>query len=94
MKEIIIDGNNFDSLDKFYNEIEKKLTNGLDWRIGRNLDAYNDILRGGFGIHDYEEPIKIKWINSGLSKKNLGQALFDVIVQITRAHEHIQLCVE
>jgi RNAse (barnase) inhibitor barstar len=72
-KEIIIDGNNFDSLDKFYNEIENKMTKGLDWKIGRNLDAYNDILRGGFGVHDYEEPIKIKWINSGQSKKNLGQ---------------------
>ncbi len=58
-KEIIIDGNNFTTLSEFYDEVESKFTKGLDCRIGRNLNAYNDVLTGGFGVHDYEEPIKI-----------------------------------
>ena len=71
-KEIIIDGNSFRSLSGFYDEVEGKMTKGLDWKIGRNLDAYNDVLRGGFGVHSYEEPVKIRWVNSENSKKALG----------------------
>ena len=71
-KEITIDGNNFHTLNEFYDEVENKLTKGLDWKIGRNLDAYNDVLRGGFGFHSYEEPLKIRWVNSENSKKTLG----------------------
>ena len=73
MKTIIIDGNNFSNLEEFYDEVEAKLTKGLDWKIGRNLDAYNDVLRGGFGVHDYEEKIEITWKNSDKSKADLGQ---------------------
>ena len=36
----------------FYDEVEQVFTCGLDWKIGRNLDAFNDILRGGFGRHE------------------------------------------
>jgi RNAse (barnase) inhibitor barstar len=73
MKKIIIDGNNFSSLGQFYDEVETKLTKGLDWKIGRNLDAYNDVLRGGFGVHEEGEKIKITWKNSAKSKIDLGQ---------------------
>ena len=128
-KEIIIDGDNFSTLMGFYDEIETKLTKGLDWKIGRNLDAFNDVLRGGFGVHEYEESIRIKWLNAGKSKEDLGQAetikyieeklkrchptnipsvekdlelakegkgetLFDVIVDIAREHENIELKLE
>jgi RNAse (barnase) inhibitor barstar len=73
-KKVIIDGNNFETLGGFYDEIETKMTKNLGWKIGRNLDAYNDILRGGFGVHEYEEPMKMKWIHSDKSRRNLGQA--------------------
>jgi RNAse (barnase) inhibitor barstar len=92
-KEIIIDGNNFSTLPEFYEEVENKLTKGLDWKIGRNLDAYDDVLRGGFRVHHYKEPISIKWINGGKSKADLGE-LFDKIIAITRAHEHIELQIQ
>lgn len=71
-KEITIDGNSFRTLNGFYEEVEDKLTKGLDWKIGRNLDAYHDVLRGGFGAHSYEETVRIRWINSESSKKALG----------------------
>lgn len=83
MKEAIIDGNKFSNLEEFYDEVEAKLTKGLDWKIGRNLDAYNDVLRGGFGVHKYEEKIKITWKNSAKSKTDLGQdATIDYLYEI------------
>jgi hypothetical protein len=42
------------------------------WKIGRNLDAFNDMLRGGFGVHEYEEPIQLIWLHSDKSRKDLG----------------------
>ena len=72
IKEIILNGSNFSSLVGFYDEIDNKLTKDLDWETGKNLDAFNDILRGGFGVFDYEEAIKLVWRNSEKSKKDLG----------------------
>jgi RNAse (barnase) inhibitor barstar len=71
-KKLIIDGNHFSDLAGFYNEVERNLTKDLDWKIGRNLDAYNDVLRGGFGVHEYGEPITLTWINSEKSKRDFG----------------------
>lgn len=70
--DIIIDGNNFSNLEEFYKEAEKKFTRNLDWEPGRNLDAVNDLLRGGFGVHGYGEPVNLCWKNSEKSKKDLG----------------------
>ena len=71
-KEVIIDGNDFSNLSEFYDEVEKKLTKNLGWKIGRNLDAYNDVLRGGFGVYEYGEQIRLVWKNSIKSRKDLG----------------------
>ena len=63
-----IDGANIQSLDDFYNAVSTIIIPGADW--GKNLDAFNDILHGGFGTP--EEGFIIKWKNSALSQKNLG----------------------
>jgi RNAse (barnase) inhibitor barstar len=96
-KVFIFNGNNFDTLDGFYDEVERVLTKDLDWKIGRNLNAFNDILRGGFGAFEYEEPIHIIWEHSGKSKSDLGypaikregQTVFDIIIEIIKDHKHI-----
>ena len=72
IKEIQIDGSRFTNLDGFYDEVAAKLTKGLDWSPGRNLDAFDDLLCGGFGVHDYEEPIVLRWTNSAKSQVDLG----------------------
>ncbi len=71
-KEIIIDGNLFFDLEGFFNEIDNIFTKDLDWQTGHNLDAFNDLLRGGFGVHGYGEPIKIIWLNGLKSKSDFG----------------------
>jgi len=68
---IVIDGNNFSTFSRsFYGEIDKVLTKGIHFKTGRNLNAFNDLLCGGFGVHEYEEPINLIWKNSGKSKKD------------------------
>ena len=81
-KEFITNGKNFCTLKGFYDEIEKVFTFNLNWKIGRNLDAFNDILRGGFGRHDYGEPILIKWLAYKKSERNLGAKDMEIIEEI------------
>ena len=71
-KTITLDGNRFSTFETFFNEVEDKLTQNLEWKIGRNLDAFDDVLCGGFGIHDCDDYLVIKWINSHKSKNDLG----------------------
>lgn len=40
--------------------------------IGRNLDAFNDVLRGGFGVHEYGETITLVWLEATQSQAHLG----------------------
>ena len=53
----IIDGTNFSNRKRFYQEIEDEFTSGLNWKIGRNLNVFNDVLGGGFGTYDCGESI-------------------------------------
>ena len=73
-KTIVFDANRCSTLASFYQEVENTFTKNLGWSIGRNLDAFNDVLRGGFGVYDYEEPIQLIWLNSDKSRKDLGWA--------------------
>ena len=68
--EYIINGNEFNNMDEFYKYVDKTFSDGEE--PCRNLDAFIDFLRGGFGKHNYNEPIKITWVNNEKSKKDLG----------------------
>jgi len=72
-KTFIIDANNFSDLNGFYEEIGKKLTKA-GWKSGRNLDAFNDILRGGFGNFEKGEAVTIIWKDAAKSQKELDHA--------------------
>lgn len=89
MKQITIDGTNFDDLETFYDEVSLKLCPGFD-DFGRNYNALIDVLRGGFGFHDYEEPVELVWIDSSKSKRDLGDE-FSHILEIIRELDHIRL---
>ena len=66
----IIDGKRFITLEEFYDEISRVVIPGAAW--GRNLDAFNDILRGGFGTPD--GGFVLRWANSDVSRERLGYA--------------------
>lgn len=83
MREVFtIDGRRFSNMAGFYDEVERVFTFGLDWKIGRNLNAFNDILRGGFGRHAYGQPIHIQWLAYEKSVRDLGKEMMDTIVEI------------
>jgi len=65
---IEIDGTRFDTLDGFGDEISARLIPGARW--GRNFDAFNDILRGGFGTP--ERGFRVRWLNFQRSREALG----------------------
>jgi RNAse (barnase) inhibitor barstar len=66
--ERVLDGSKVTSLEAFYDEVSEKLIPGADW--GRNLDAFDDILRGGFGTP--EGGFILRWACSNFSSQNLG----------------------
>ena len=70
MKAYIIDGEAFSTLEEFYDVVGHVLIPGARW--GRNLDAFNDILRGGFGTPP--EGFELVWRNHEISKTRLGYA--------------------
>ena len=87
-KTILLDGNRFSTLQSFYEEVEKKCTKDLSWSIGRNLNALNDVLRGGFGVHDYEEKVQLIWLSSDKSRHDLGweEMVNYLSVKLTTCH--------
>ena len=64
-----INGENFYNLSGFYNEITNSLSLNDSW--GKNLDAFNELLRGGFGTP--ENGFILLWSNSEVSKQKLSQ---------------------
>lgn len=64
---LTIDGACFSDFDGFAREFSR-LLDGYTWR--GNLDAFNDILGGGFGTPD--NGWVLRWLNSELSRSVLG----------------------
>jgi RNAse (barnase) inhibitor barstar len=63
-----IDGRYFATLEEFYDVVSRVLIPAACW--GHNLDAFNDILRGGFGTP--KGGFVLRWVNSALSRERLG----------------------
>jgi RNAse (barnase) inhibitor barstar len=83
MKIYEIDGERFSTLEEFYDEIDRVMRLA-PW--GHNLDAFNDILRGGFGTPD--EGFTIKWKNHNTSKDRLGysETVRQLKLRLERCH--------
>jgi RNAse (barnase) inhibitor barstar len=67
-KEYVLDGRKVTSLEAFYDQISDSLIPGAYW--GRNLDALDDILIGGFGTP--EGGFVLRWTHSDVSRAHLG----------------------
>src|SRR5678815_6134483 len=65
-----IDGERFDDLDGFYEEVSRGLMGEEFW--GRNLDAFNDILSGGMGRVPGDGRFTLRWRNHARSQRQLG----------------------
>ena len=81
---LTIDGSCFSTLQEFYGEVSRKIIPGASW--GRNLDAFNDILRGGFGTP--EGGFILIWHCSEVSRDRLGhgEAAQELERRLERCH--------
>lgn len=71
-KNLIIEGDEIYNIASFYEEINRVFMPNEDWKIGESLDAFSDLLYGGFGEIKGNEPIKFIWRNIEKSKIALG----------------------
>lgn len=79
-----IDGRKFSSLEEFFEEVSRKLIPNAGW--GHNLDAFNDILRGGFGTPS--GGFVLRWKNSKVSRERLGypETVRQLRLRLARCH--------
>jgi RNAse (barnase) inhibitor barstar len=79
-----IDGAAFSTLEGFYEEVSRKVIPNAAW--GHNLDAFNDILRGGFGTPD--GGFVFRWKNSDLSRQRLSysETVRQLELRLQRCH--------
>lgn len=83
-KEYVISGDNISSLAAFFEEIERVIIPGAVW--GRNLDAFDDILHGGFGTPN--DGFILRWQNHEQSKVALGYSETIRVLERRLAHCH------
>lgn len=69
---LVIDGNLIHDIASFYQEINRVFMPGEDWKIAQSLDAFDDLLYGGFGALRGAEETEIVWLNIDKSKEALG----------------------
>jgi RNAse (barnase) inhibitor barstar len=67
-KEYILDGHKFSTLEEFAEHFSDVVLKDHKWK--GHLDAFNDILRGGFGTP--EDGFILRWKNSQTSRERLG----------------------
>lgn len=79
-----IDGRDFETVEEFYDVVSRVLIPGVYW--GHNLDALNDILRGGFGTP--EGGFILRWKNSAVSHERLGypETVRQLELRLSRCH--------
>ena len=79
-----IDGTRFSTLEEFFDEVSRVVIPDVLW--GHNLDAFNGILRGGFGTP--EEGFVLVWKHSDVSRKNLSyqETVRQLQLRLARCH--------
>lgn len=88
MRTYIIDDNNFSDLEGFYCEIDRIMTKGINFKTGHNLNAFRDILSGGLGCHELDEPFVIKWLHYEKSRADLGDSAMLAILDNIADHDN------
>jgi len=72
MQQIVIEGKNIHDINSFYKEINRVFMQDEDWKLGESLDAFNDLLFGGFGVLKATPIIQLVWNNIAASSNALG----------------------
>jgi len=79
VKQIEIDGNAINDIASFYEEINRVFMGGESWVMANSLDAFDDVLYGGYGVLQGTQSVVLVWHHIDHSRKALGY-------QTTRAY--------
>lgn len=59
MKTLRIDGAAVHDIASFYDELNRVFMADVEWQLGASLDGLNDMLHGGYGAIDTDEPVRV-----------------------------------
>ena len=71
-KTLSIIGRNIADIPTFYAEINRVFMADEEWRLADSLDAFNDLLYGGYGAIEGRERVRIVWQDMAASRSALG----------------------
>lgn len=82
----VVEGAQVESLEDFW-RVMGEAVNGPGGYFGRNLDAFSDCLRGGFGTPDDDDFI-VEWRDHDLSRQHLGysETVRQLELKLARCH--------
>lgn len=72
---LTIEGGNIHDIPSFYDEINRVFMAGEGWTLGQSLDAFSDLLYGGFGAIKGNEPVTLVWTQFEKNRADLGHEL-------------------
>lgn len=67
-----INGDAIDSITSFYAEVNRVFMADEDWQLSESLDAFNDLLYGGFGAMPSDGEAQLVWHNIEAAREALG----------------------
>lgn len=67
-----INGDTIESIASFYAELNRIFMAEEDWQLGESLDAFNDLLYGGFGAMPSDGEVQLVWHNIEAAREALG----------------------
>jgi len=70
--KIHLDGRTMTDITAFYEQINAQLMQDEDWKLGESLDAFDDLLYGGYSKWKDYDQLKIVWKDIAISERRLG----------------------
>lgn len=70
--QLIIEGDQIHDIPSFYKEINRVFMKEESWELGNSLDAFDDLLYGGYGVLKDVQQVSIVWKNMKQSRAALG----------------------
>lgn len=83
-QSFVIDGLEISTLEEFFVRFQGAVLDGSNW--GGNLDAFNDVLRGGFGSPDGGFVLIWKNHNTSMERLGYGETIRQLERRLTRCH--------
>ena len=71
-KTLTLVGTDIHDIPSLFDEINRVFMSGEDWTLGPSLDALDDMLYGGFGVLDGDEPVALVWTDFQRMERVLG----------------------